>query len=128
MAKDTNVMTQLILTKTTLAAGVWQGELSGVGDTPPELIATHLGEPVEGLEVEQAKDAWHVRFTLPADRIADGVQTFVIAEAATGKVLNSFAVMVGEALGDDIRAEMDLLRAELDMLKRAFRRHCVETM
>jgi hypothetical protein len=26
-----------------------------------------------------------------------------------------------------LRAEVDLLRAELDMLKRAFRRHCVET-
>jgi hypothetical protein len=29
---------------------------------------------------------------------------------------------------DDLRAEVDLLRAELDMLKRAFRRHCLETM
>jgi hypothetical protein len=28
---------------------------------------------------------------------------------------------------DDLRAEVDLLRAELDMLKRAFRRHCLET-
>jgi len=26
-----------------------------------------------------------------------------------------------------MRVEMDLLRAELDMLKRAFRRHCLET-
>jgi hypothetical protein len=30
-------------------------------------------------------------------------------------------------LAEDIRAEMDLLRAELDLLKQAFRRHCVET-
>ena len=36
--------------------------------------------------------------------------------------------LAGEALAHDIRAEIDLLRAELDMLKRAFRRHCLETM
>jgi hypothetical protein len=30
-------------------------------------------------------------------------------------------------LDEDIRAEVDLLRAELDLLKRAFRRHCSET-
>ena len=36
--------------------------------------------------------------------------------------------MIGdEVYGVDLRAEMDLMRAELDMLKRAFRRHCVET-
>ncbi len=128
MAKDTQNTTHMVLTKTSLVAGVWQGELRGAGEHRPELIATHLGEEVEGLNLEQDGDAWQVRFTLPADRIADGVQTFVIADATTKEVLNSFAVMVGEALGDDIRAEMDLLRAELDMLKKAFRRHCVETM
>jgi outer membrane protein assembly factor BamA len=36
-------------------------------------------------------------------------------------------LIAGEALGDDIRVEVELLRDELDMLKRAFRRHCVET-
>jgi hypothetical protein len=42
-------------------------------------------------------------------------------------VLEKFTLIAGDVLGDDIRAEVDLLRAELDMLKRAFRRHCVET-
>jgi hypothetical protein len=46
---------------------------------------------------------------------------------ATDAVLASFAFLAGDALSEDIRAEMDLLRDELDMLKRAFRRHCVET-
>ena len=43
------------------------------------------------------------------------------------EVLGSFTLIAGEALGDDLRAEVSLLRAELDMLKRAFRRHCLET-
>ena len=42
-------------------------------------------------------------------------------------VLGSFSIVAGDALAEDIRAELTLLRAELDMLKKAFRRHCVET-
>jgi hypothetical protein len=55
------------------------------------------------------------------------VQVFLINDAATGETLDSFTIITGEPLEDDIRAEVELLRAELDMLKRAFRRHCVET-
>ena len=39
----------------------------------------------------------------------------------------SITLIGDEVTGPDLRAEVDLLRAELDMLKRAFRRHCVET-
>ncbi|MEY1557429.1 hypothetical protein AB3Y40_17515 [Yoonia sp. R2331] len=127
MAKDTQQSGQVILTKTSLTAGVWQGELHGLVDGTPDLVATHMGEEVPGPDVTEDGEVWQVRFALPADRIADGVQTFVIADRATGEVLSSFAVMAGEALGEDIRAEIDLMRAELDMLKKAFRRHCVET-
>ena len=65
---------------------------------------------------------------MPQEAICDGVQTFAIREAASDEVLGSFTLIAGEALGDDLRAEVSLLRAELDMLKRAFRRHCLETM
>ena len=55
------------------------------------------------------------------------VQTFLIRSKPTGETLAHFTVITGVAMEDDMRAEVDLLRAELDMLKRAFRRHCVET-
>jgi hypothetical protein len=55
----------------------------------------------------------------------DGVQTFVIQNA--GQTLGSFSIVSGRPLDHDLRSEIDLLRAELDLLKRAFRRHCVET-
>ena len=45
-----------------------------------------------------------------------------------GTKLGHFSIIAGEALGEDLHAEVELLRAELDMLKRAFRRHCLETM
>ncbi len=33
----------------------------------------------------------------------------------------------GSALDEDIRNDLSLLREELEMLKRAFRRHCADT-
>ena len=54
------------------------------------------------------------------------MQTYLVADAATGEP-RLLRLVAGEALAHDLRAEIDLLRAELDMLKRAFRRHCLET-
>lgn len=122
-------MSELTLTKTRLISGVWEGELTGVeGTEAPTLSVSHLTEPVAGLEVMQDNGRWFVRVPVPVECISDGVQTFLITDDASGDVLASFALLSGEALAEDIRAETELLRAELDMLKRAFRRHCLETM
>ncbi len=120
-------MAVMTLTKTSMVAGVWQGALIGRFDAPPTLRVTHLNTDVPGIEVQPCEDGWSVRVPIPAHLISDGVQSFVISEAKTGATLTSFVIVAGDALAEDIRAEMDLLRAELDMLKRAFRRHCVET-
>lgn len=55
------------------------------------------------------------------------MQTIIISDAVQDEQLATITLMAGEALGDDMRVEVDLLRAELDMLKRAFRRHSLET-
>jgi hypothetical protein len=117
------------LTKTRLQAGIWEGELTGADDLPPTLAAEHLGRPLAGLAVTPAggDGRFLVTLPLPAELLSDGVQTVVITEEGVGEVLARISLIAGEALDDDIRAEIDLLRAELDMLKRAFRRHCVET-
>ena len=124
-------MSDLTLTKTRLFEGVWEGRLTreGAGQTRPDIEVTHLERPISGVEVIETGDgkAWTVRIPIPADVIADGVQTFLIRDRTAGTVLDSFALMSGEALAHDIRIEMKLLREELDMLKRAFRRHCRET-
>lgn len=124
-------MSTLTLTKTRLYAGVWEGVLTG-GDpkAPPALRVTHLAQEIEGIEIKEAEgvDGWIVHVPVPVELISDGVQTFLISDAQTGKSLNSFTLLFGEVLGEDIRAEMGLLREELDLLKSAFRRHCVETM
>lgn len=125
-------MTAWTLTKTRLFEGVWEGALTNEGAevAVPEVIVTHLQEPVPNVELRENKEeeCWVLRVPIPVDRIADGVQTFVILDAGTEETLGSFALMSGDALSYDIRAEVTLLRDELDMLKRAFRRHCLETM
>jgi len=122
-------MSTPILTKTRLYAGVWEGVLTGAGKTAPKLRVTHLGEPLEGVEVKESKElkGWLVHVPVPTKVLSDGMQTFVITDEETGATLNSFALLFGEVLAEDIRAEMGLLREELDLLKSAFRRHCVET-
>ncbi|MDU8910715.1 hypothetical protein [Aestuariicoccus sp. MJ-SS9] len=125
-------MTAYALTKTRFKEGVWQGLLTAISkDLPaPEIAVTHLDQPLRGVTVTETKDPgrWVLEVPVPMDAVGDGVHTFLILDANADAVLDSFTLIAGEALGDDIRAEMALLRAELDMLKRAFRRHCVETM
>lgn len=120
------------LTKLRLAEGVWTGALRHTGQAQwqPDIKVTHLDEVLDGIEVteDRVEEHWIVSVPVPADRIADGVQTFVISDGASDTVLGSFSIVAGDALAEDIRAEMSLLRAELDMLKKAFRRHCVETL
>ncbi len=124
-------MSELKLTKTRLFEGVWEGILSyeGKGNYQPEVEVTHLAQPLDGVEIIEKPDQalWVLRVPIPAELIADGIQTFVISDQRTGEMLDSFALMSGDALSYDIRAEVMLLREELDLLKSAFRRHCLET-
>ncbi|WP_417728734.1 hypothetical protein [Roseovarius sp.] len=125
-------MNEVTLTKTRLFEGVWEGVLTrqGEGDFTPDIEVTHHQEPVAGVEVTPRPEdqLWVVRVPVPLEKISDGVQTFVIRDRRSGEVLESFALLAGDVLSYDIRAEMALLREELDLLKRAFRRHCLDTM
>ncbi|MDA8584784.1 hypothetical protein N9L47_00785 [Rhodobacteraceae bacterium] len=125
-------MSEMTLTRMRLAEGVWEGLLSVRDASVPRLRLLHqdqvLGEPetIEAGQDPSGLSKWLVRFRLPVERLSDGVQTFVIEDAETGDALAHETLVAGEVLDDDIRAEVSLLRAELDMLKRAFRRHCSE--
>ena len=121
-------MSGLVLTRMRLAEGVWEGLLSAQVSVAPRLLLRHRDELVGEPETLAAEDGrWLVRFRLPLDRLSDGVQTFVVSDLMDDRVLDSFTLICGDAVNHDIRAEVDLLRAELDLLKSAFRRHCVET-
>lgn len=122
-------MSEKRLTKTRIRAGVWEGVLSGVA-TQPKLEVLLLEQPLPGVVAEPVAGRageWAVRVPVPAEVLSEGVQTFLIREAGSDQTLAHFTIITGVAMEDDLRAEVDLLRQELDMLKRAFRRHCLET-
>ena len=116
------------LSKSSLQSGIWKGVLAGAEEMP-EIVATHLETPVSGVRIIPSgkEGEWLVEIPVPQSAVSDGTQTVVIREAISDTTLGSFTVISGNVLSDDLRAEVDLLRAELDMLKRAFRRHCIET-
>ena len=122
-------MTPLTLTKIRLRNGVYEGRISGA-ETTPDIRVTYLDQPVAGFDLQTGDGLgfWNLSVTVPPHAVADGVHTFVIVDGADDTRLGDFTLLAGEALADDLRAEVELLRAELDMLKRAFRRHCLETM
>ena len=126
-------MGDFLLTKTRIQAGVYEGLLESLGSKTdiPRLEMHHLGALVGTVQVvaDTTKDGvWAVSVDIPASLLTDGVQAFSIIESTSKDTLDSFTILTGEPLEDDIRAEVALLRAELDMLKKAFRRHCVETL
>jgi hypothetical protein len=121
-------MTEIKLTKTRIRAGVWEGVLTGPAE--PAIEVLHLEHLVPGHSLTAIPDRpgeWLVRVPVPAELLTEGVQTFLIRNKASGETLEHFTIITGVAMEDDMRAEVELLRAELDMLKRAFRRHCLET-
>ncbi|MEX0351041.1 MAG: hypothetical protein AB3N15_16580 [Paracoccaceae bacterium] len=122
-------MNELTLTKIRLRNGVWEGRLTGAtAGKRPEITVTHDDEPVETVELAEIDGGdWDLRITIPMLAIADGIHTFLIADRETSRKLGDFALVAGEAASDTLNAEVSLLRAELDLLKRAFRRHCIET-
>jgi len=127
MSKSSN------LTKKRIFNGVYEAVYQGDKTTTaaPELELHYLGNVVgetNATPINGKENSWLIRSTIPADTISDGVQTFLVCHAGEASSLDSFSIVAGEPLEGDLRNEISLLREELDMLKRAFRRHCVETM
>jgi hypothetical protein len=116
------------LVRTSLQAGRYEGVLTGAGQT--EIEALHKGRIIGVAQVTAhptEPGAMRVALNLPPDVLSDGVQVVGLRSTASGDVLDRVTLMAGSALDDDIRSEVSLLREELEMLKRAFRRHCAET-
>lgn len=122
-------MSTLELTKTKIREGRWEGLISPAQTEAPELEVLHHGKPIETVKLTRdgPEGLWVLHFDIPPAAISDGMQTLIICDKSTETKIGTVSLLAGEDLGDDLRAEVDLLRAELDMLKRAFRRHCLET-
>lgn len=124
-------MTAYSMSKTRFFEGVWEGVIAGDSDDSPtpKIEVRVQDKPVPDVSLDPLPDpgSWLLKVPVPTHFLADGVHTFMISESTLGQALGNFSIIAGDAAGEDIRAEMSLLRAELDMLKRSFRRHCRET-
>lgn len=113
------------LVKLGFRGGLWQGRLSApaTGGRMPGIVVQSDGAAVAGVGLHaDGPGSWVITVPVPAAALGDGVSTFVLLDGADGAALTSFAIATGEPAEDDLRAEVALLRAELDMMKRHFRR------
>lgn len=122
-------MTALTLTKTKLKQGVWQGIITGMGEEPPQIEVTHENTVVSDIVLthNESADHWTLSVHVPLAAISDGAQTLIIRDKQADEKIGHITLQADDLADQGLRAEMDLMRAELDMLKRAFRRHCAET-
>ncbi|MEM8978945.1 MAG: hypothetical protein AAGD04_05640 [Pseudomonadota bacterium] len=121
-------MTGQTVSKTRLQDGMWEGVVQAPDGLKPNLRVSHEGRVVSEINIEAMGDGqWKLRIPIPSQAIADGIQTITISDPETEQILETITLLTGDMLDEDIRAEISLLREELDMLKRAFRRHCLET-
>lgn len=114
-----------------LRSGIWQGVLRRDA-APGRLVLVHMGNRVaEGHATEEPSGGWRIAVAIPPERLSDGVQTFLLLEdqAAQGEQpqpgalrLGSVTLIAGELLDDDLHAELTLMRAELELLKKELRR------
>jgi hypothetical protein len=110
----------MTLVQTRISGGVWEGALSGAIGASPVVEALHAGRAVEGVEVAPVAGKagrFTVRVPIPDWALNEGVQTIVLQ--SDGLTLSQFTLVAGQPLDEDIRAELDLL-------KRAFQRHVRE--
>jgi hypothetical protein len=120
-------MTKQHIINAQISAGVWEGALTGVGNETPNVTVAHQGTELKEVTCtfDKVRGVWHIKALIPAQMINDGMQTFTVTDGS-GLVIAHFSLLAGKALADDLRAEIELLGCELEILKSAFRKHCAE--
>ena len=116
------------LTRIALKAGRYEGQLKTRGAAVPVIELVHLDRVVGHAQVApEDGDIHRLTADVPAEVLSDGVQVLSLRSAADGAILDRVFFLMGAGLSEDFRGELALVREELELLKRAFRRHCVET-
>lgn len=123
-------MSTLTLHKIRFQNGLWEGLLEAPDRTdPPAVQVLYRDRPLAGVSINPGDDdgQWTLVFQVPPTALSEGVQSFLICDQDSNETLGDITIVSGDPVADDLRAEVELLRAELDMLKGAFRRHCRES-
>lgn len=111
-------------------AGIWHVAVSRTTQDPPAVVASLDGVQLAAVDCRKAPQGnhWMLRVPVPAHLLHGGVQTVVLS-LPDGSTISSLAIMAGAAVAEDLRAEIGLLRNELDLLKSVVRRlhHRIDT-
>ncbi|MGV6803608.1 MAG: hypothetical protein ACWA49_05320 [Ruegeria sp.] len=113
-------MTQTRLVPIRFENAVWEGHIPG--NSCPQVEARFQDQSLPGVDVTQVDGGWSIRIPVPSTLLSDGVHCVSVWDVTTQDKLGDFTIIAGAPASDDMRAQLDLLRAELDMLKRVVRR------
>ena len=111
-----------------VSGGNWRGTLTG--RMPLRLCVTCSGEVVASARISgPASGPWQVDVDLPGSVLSDGTHSMLLVTCGEdgqpgpgAPVLGRLDLRMGQPLAEDLIAEIALLRAELDLIKREFRR------
>ena len=111
---------------TRFAEGIWRALLSQPSDLkapPPKIDVLLQGRPIRGVRVDplNMENCYELSVPIPPEAIGSGTYMLLIVEQGSSKVLARIVPSGGDLNGEDLRAEMAELRAEIDLLKRLFR-------
>lgn len=114
------------LVESRIQGGRWSGLVRLVGASPGFAVSLD-GEELAGLSEEPAgKGLVRLTLDLPSRVISEGMRMFLVRPRGAAEPLGRFVLFAGQAIDGDALAEIALLRAELDLLKAAFRRRFVD--
>ena len=111
---------------TRFAEGIWRALLSQPSDLkapPPKIDVLLQGCLIRDVRVDplNMENCYELSVPIPPEAIGFGTYMLLIVEQGSSKVLARIVLSGGDLNGEDLRAEMAELRAEIDLLKRLFR-------
>lgn len=118
-------MTDLTLTRIRIENGIYRGILQvGSANKSFQISAILDGDPIGVLAltpVPNKSQECRLEIELPSNVLNEGVHQIAVVDLATNTILDSFALILGHPEAEDFRSEVALLRAELELLKKALR-------
>ena len=111
---------------TRFAEGIWRallGQPSDLKAPPPKIEVLLQRSPIRGVRVDplNKENCYKLSVPIPANSVGFGTYMPMLVEQGSSKVLSRIVLSGGNLNGEDLRAEMAELRAEIDLLKRLFR-------
>lgn len=108
------------LVESCVEAGVWTAVVDGDGSG---LAVVHEGRVLQGLSAEPCGEGQtRLRLPLPVELIGGGPRALSLAQGGASAPVAHIIIFAGPPDAGDLAAEVAMLRAELDMLRAAFRR------